>query len=266
MREIGKINRTFISFTFGFLILSLSLVLASNAFFTTKKLKRDYFVTLELKNDISKDDIQKFEEELLKNPNIKAVKFLGKEEAFSNLQKEYEIIIPKAENPLPDSLIVSFEKDVNLKAIQETYDVDKRVREIYFDKNFYEVTKNRITISNMVLVGGIVLSLISLFQITTLLRGAIIREYMLFSVRNPQRKNNFSLAKNRNFMKLLGGAIVSLLLFFNGYVILSKKIQMMIPSVTYQSFKQIFLIQIVAYGIALILLNQSANKVKKTGV
>lgn len=245
---------------------SISLVLVSNSFFTIKNLKKDYFITLELKSDITKDEIQKFEEELLKDTNIKAIKFLGREEALTNLQKEYEIIIPKAENPLPNSLLLSFDNNQNLKAIQETYDVDKRVREIYFDEKFYKLTKNKIVVFHIFLIIGVCLTAISLFQIGVLLKNVIVTEYILFSIKNSHKKNSFQIAKNRNYFKLVGGAILSLLLFFNLYVILSKKIQVMIPAITYQSFKEIFYFQVIAYIIALVLLNRLANRIKKIEV
>ncbi|MGL5722969.1 cell division protein FtsX, partial [Cetobacterium sp.] len=128
--ENRKGKRTFIALVLSFMIFNIFISLSSNSYFIGKILKNNYFMTVELQNDGVKEKIQEFEKFLLENENVKGVKFLSKEEAFRNLQKELEIVIPKSENPLPNSIIIYFKNEKNLHAIQELLDVNPMVREI----------------------------------------------------------------------------------------------------------------------------------------
>ncbi|MGL4970911.1 MAG: cell division protein FtsX, partial [Cetobacterium sp.] len=189
--ENRKGKRTFIALVLSFMIFNIFISLSSNSYFIGKILKNNYFMTVELQNDGVKEKIQEFEKFLLENENVKGVKFLSKEEAFRNLQKELEIVIPKSENPLPNSIIIYFKNEKNLHAIQELLDVNPMVREIYIDNQFLQSTQKKISAVNISLFLCLFLSLGMYYQITTILRGVIIRDYMLYAIKNPQNKKNF---------------------------------------------------------------------------
>lgn len=263
---IGKISRTFIALLFSFLLLSLSTTIASNGYFLNKNLQKKYFVTVELKNDVTNEKIQSFEKELLQNENVKSIKFLGKDQAFLNLQREFEIVIPKAENPLPNSLIVYFEKDENLQAIQELLDVNPMVREVFLDSKFYNEIQNMAKLSQTTMIVGIVLAFFVEYVMVTILRGVIIRDYMLFSVRYPQKKNCFEMARSKNIIQFIASGIIAILLFLNIYVILVAKIQVVFSNVILQSFYQLIPIQLLAYLFVFVLAFKSSGKLRKSGV
>lgn len=263
--EVKKIKRTFIALTLSFMIFNIFISLSSNSYFIGKVLKNNYFLTIELQNEESKEKIQEFERYLLENENIRGVRFLSKEEAFRNLQKELEIIIPKSENPLSNSIIIYFKNEKNIHAIQELLDVNPMVREIYIDSKFLQNTQRKISALNISLFIFIFLSLAMYYQVSTLLRGVIVRDYMLLSVNNPQNKRNFEIARNRNLIGFIGSAAIGGLLFANVYVVLRDKYQMILPNLILQSFKQILLVEVLATIIVVFLSWKSSNSLRKNG-
>ena len=264
--ERRKGARTFIALTLSFIIFNIFISLSSNSYFIGKILKSDYFFTIELQNDNSKEKLQEFEKFLIENENVKGTRFLSKEEAFRNLQKELEIVIPKSENPLPNSIIVYFKDEKNLHAIQELLDVNPMVREIYIDSQFLQNTQRKISAANMSLFVCLVLSLGMYYPITTILRGVIIRDYMIFAIKAPQNRKNFSVARNKNLIPFFGSALVGGMIFFNIYVILREKYQQILSTLILQSFKQIIVIEIVATLVLVFLAWKSTGKLKKDEV
>ncbi|MGL4971336.1 MAG: permease-like cell division protein FtsX, partial [Cetobacterium sp.] len=87
-----KGKRTFIALVLIFMIFNIFISLSSNSYFIGKTLKNNYFMTIELQNDTEKDKIQNFEKFILQNENVKSIKFLSKDEAFKNLQRELDIV------------------------------------------------------------------------------------------------------------------------------------------------------------------------------
>lgn len=89
---------------------------------------------------------------LLKDENVRGIRFLSKIEAFKNLQKELEIVIPRSENPLSDSIVVYIDDDNNIQALQEKLDTDEMVREIYIDSQFLQNIKRKVKAINILIV------------------------------------------------------------------------------------------------------------------
>ncbi|WP_432204855.1 permease-like cell division protein FtsX [Cetobacterium somerae] len=264
--ESRKGMRTFIALTFSFIIFNIFISLSSNSYFIGKVLKNNYFLTIELQNEGSKDKIQEFERFLLENQNVRGTRFLSKEEAFRNLQKELEIVIPKSENPLPNSIIVYFKEEKNLHAIQELLDVNPMVREIYIDSQFLQSTQRKISAANMSLFICLILSLGMYYPITTILRGTIIRDYMIFSIKAPQNKRNFMIARNKNLIPFFVSSLVGAMVFFNIYIILSESYQKVLSNLILQSFKQIILVEVLATALLLFLAWKSTGKLKRDEV
>lgn len=264
--ENRKGKRTFIALVLSFMIFNIFISLSSNSYFIGKILKNNYFMTVELQNDGVKEKIQDFEKFLLENENVKGVKFLSKEEAFRNLQKELEIVIPKSENPLPNSIIIYFKNEKNLHAIQELLDVNPMVREIYIDNQFLQSTQKKISAVNISLFLCLFLSLGMYYQITTILRGVIIRDYMLYAIKNPENKKNFFVARNKNLIPFLGSAIVGGLIFFNIYTILRERYEQILSTLILQSFKQIVILEMLATLAVIVLAWQSTAKLKRDEV
>lgn len=264
--ENRKGNRTFIALALSFMIFNIFISLSSNSYFIGKILKNNYFMTVELQNDGVKEKVQEFEKFLLENENVKGIKFLSKEEAFRNLQKELEIVIPKSENPLPNSIIIYFKDEKNLHAIQELLDVNPMVREIYIDNQFLQSTQRKVSAVNISLFLCILLSVGMCYQITTILRGVVIRDYMLYAIKNPQNKKNFFVARNKNLIPFLGSAVVGGLIFFNIYIILRERYQQILSTLILQSFKQIVVLEIIATLVVIIFAWKSTARLKRNEV
>ncbi|MGL5970957.1 MAG: cell division protein FtsX [Cetobacterium sp.] len=261
--ENKKGKRTFIALTLSFMIFNIFISLSSNSYFIGKMLKNNFFMTVELQNDIQKEKIQEFEKFLLSNENVKGVKFLSRNEAFKNLQKELEIVIPKNENPLPNSIIVYFKNEKNLQTIQELLDVNSMVREIYIDNQFLENNIKKIKVVNISIIIFLILSAAVYYQITTILRAVIIRDYIIYSIKKPNNKNVFLIAKNKNLIPFIGSSLVGGLIFSNAYIILRDNYQFLLPGLILQSFNQIFILEIFATLFALILSWKSTPKLKR---
>ncbi|MGL4904937.1 MAG: cell division protein FtsX [Cetobacterium sp.] len=261
-----KGKRTFIALVLSFMIFNIFISLSSNSYFIGKTLKNNYFMTIELQNDTEKDKIQNFEKFILQNENVKSIKFLSKDEAFKNLQRELDIVIPKSQNPLPNSMIVYFKNEKNLQTIQELLDVNPMVREIYIDNQFLQNTQKKISAVNISLFLFLFLSIGVYYQITTILRGVVIRDYMVNSIKTPQNKKNFMFARNKNLIPFLGSSLIGGLLFFNVYIILKEKYQQIFSTLILQSFKQLLMLEIIATIIVIILAWKSTSKLKKDEV
>nr|WP_307775916.1 permease-like cell division protein FtsX [uncultured Cetobacterium sp.] len=257
-----KIKGTFIVLILSFMIFNLFVSIASNSYFIGKKLKDDYFFTIELKNNIDEKDINEFEKFLLSNPNVKGIRFLDKDEAFRNLQKELEIVIPKSENPLPNSMIVKFENEKNIQAIQELLDVDSRVREIYIDSSFLQSTQRKVSAVNTTLFLFSLLSLATFYIINVVLREMIFKDYMIFAIRNPQNSKNYLVARNKNLIPFFVSAVIGSLIYFNIYTIIREKLNLLLPDLILQSFKQLFYIEAVAMIVVLGLSWKMTKKIR----
>ncbi|WP_297598096.1 permease-like cell division protein FtsX [uncultured Cetobacterium sp.] len=264
--ETKKIKRTFITLVLSFMIFSLFVSLASNSYFIGKILKNNYFFTIELQNESTRESIKEFEKFLIENENVKGVRFLDRDEAFRNLQKELEIVIPKSENPLPNSVIVYFKDENKLHAIQELLDVNPMVREIYIDSNFLQSTQRKISAVNISLFLFLFFALSMYFQISTILRGIVVKDYMILSIKNPQNNRNFEIARNRNLISFIGAAVIGGLIFFNLYVIFRGKFQEILSNLVFQSFNQLVLIDVVAIAFVVIFSWKSSGKLKKEEV
>ncbi|MGL4970837.1 MAG: hypothetical protein ACRC45_04340, partial [Cetobacterium sp.] len=100
----------------------------------------------------------------------------------------------------------------------------------------------------------------------TILRGVIIRDYMLYAIKNPQNKKNFFVARNKNLIPFLGSAVVGGLIFFNIYTILKQRYEQILSTLILQSFKQIVILEVLATLAVIVLAWQSTAKLKRDEV
>ncbi|MGL5798154.1 MAG: hypothetical protein ACRCYT_08105, partial [Cetobacterium sp.] len=145
-------------------------------------------------------------------------------------------------------------------------DVNPMVREIYIDNQFLQNTQKKISAVNISLFLFLFLSIGVYYQITTILRGVVIRDYMVNSIKTPQNKKNFMFARNKNLIPFLGSSLIGGLLFFNVYIILKEKYQQIFSTLILQSFKQLLMLEIIATIIVIILAWKSTSKLKKDEV
>lgn len=260
---IKKVKRTFLVLVLSFMIFNLFISVASNSYFLGKVLKDNYFLTVELQNNLKTSQIEEFEKFLLKNKNVKGLRYLDKTEAFRNLQKELEIIIPKSENPLPNSIIVSFDNEENIHAVQELLDVNPNVREIYIDSKFLQSTQMKVSAVNTTLFLFLFFAGSMFFLISTTLRGNIFKDYTIYAIKNSQNPKNYMVARNKNLIPFIASAVIGGLLFFNIYIIIRDKLLILLPNLILQSFKQLFLVEFIAVLIVIVVSWKATSRVNK---
>lgn len=261
-----KVKRTFIVLVLSFMMFNLFVSMASNSYFLGKILKNNYFLTVELQNNLKLPQIEEFEKFLLKNNSVKGLRYLDKTEAFRNLQKELEIIIPKSENPLPNSIIVSFNNENDIHVVQELLDVNPNVREIYIDSKFLQSTQMKVSAVNTSLFLFLFFAGSMFFLISTTLRGNIFKDYTMYAIKNSQNPKNYTVARNKNLIPFIVSAVIGNLLFFNIYIILRDKLLILLPNLILQSFKQLFFIEFIAVLIVIVVSWKATAKVKKEEV
>lgn len=258
-----KVKRTFLVLVLSFMIFNLFVSLASNSYFLGKVLKNNYFFTIELQNNLTVSQIEEFEKFLLKNENVKGLRYLDKTEAFRNLQKELEIIIPKSENPLPNSIIVSFDNEEDIHAVQELLDVNPNVREIYIDSKFLQSTQMKVSAVNTSLFLFLFFAGSMFFLISTTLRASVFKDYTMYAIKNAQNPKNYMVARNKNLIPFIASSVIGGLLFFNIYIILRDKLLILLPNLILQSFKQLFFVEFIAVLVVIVVSWKATARVNK---
>ncbi|MBC2856001.1 MAG: permease-like cell division protein FtsX [Cetobacterium sp.] len=245
MRNIG-VKKSFITLLISFFLLNFLTAIILNSSFIASKLKDNYFFTVELKNDLSEENINKLENKLLLQPEVKAVRFITKEEAFRNLQKELGIVISNRDNPLPNSLLVSFNDTDDIEKIQELLDNENGVKEIFLDSNHIENTKRRIKGINTFSIFILGTDIAVVLMIYLIFSGGTITDYLRLTITNPGNARNYKRAQNINLFPFMGASIMGSLLFFNLYIIFRKALLDLVPNLSLMSFHQmVFIISII---------------------
>lgn len=184
------------------------------------KLDNINFVSAELQNNISTKEKGKIEEYLLNIPEIKKVIYVDSYIAFRNLQSNLGIVIPRGENPLPDSMRIYFDSKSSLEKIQDILDKDKRIKEYFIDGSYSEEIgmKSKIYrgIKNILLFGGIS-SLAILYFIISL---QIQSDYLSLILNGKTNARTKLKAKNINVLQFTVAILSGTAIYYNIYFIL----------------------------------------------
>jgi len=184
------------------------------------KLDNINFVSVELQNNISTKEKGKIEEYLLNIPEIKKVIYVDSYIAFRNLQSNLGIVIPRGENPLPDSMRIYFDNKSSLEKIQDILDKDKRIKEYFIDGSYSEEIgmKSKIYtgIKNILLFGSIS-SLAILYFIISL---QIQSDYLALILNGKSNARTKLKAKNINVLQFTVAILSGTVIYYNIYFIL----------------------------------------------
>lgn len=111
----------------------------------TENLKDHYKVSIYLKGNPDEKTLNGFEEKLLKLTEVKYLKYESKEVELRELEDDLGIRLPKGNNPLSDSISLTFDGYENLGKLQERLDEeDALIKEVYIDKDGLESLNKRI--------------------------------------------------------------------------------------------------------------------------
>ena len=153
-----------------FVSASIAMVFLSGV--VSEKLKDRIEINLFLNDSLSSGQIDSLKDEILKDPMIKSVKFIGKDEARAQFIKEtgedFKGILDV--NPLPASFVVKFKTgvldDTNISAVTSRYKSIKGVDDVVFDYSTVTRILSIIHSSRLfVYLGSIILVILSVYLV-----------------------------------------------------------------------------------------------------
>lgn len=242
---------TFILTVLSFIILNFFLAFFINVDTIKSRVEAGYFFTVDFHKNVSSEDKEKLEIEILKLEGVKQVRYVSKEEAFQKVQYQLDVAIPKGENPLSDSLIIFFDKPTDIEKIQVKLENNENIKEVFVDGEYINYKERQLKFYQMVSVGivlGCILPLLAL--IYYIFYSAVSIDYINNVGLIKDDKTNRIRAKSVNLLPFTAGSIIGTLIFFNIYIYFRNHLLLISNRYLVLSLKEIIFIQ---FGIILII-------------
>lgn len=242
---------TFILTVLSFIILNFFLAFFINVDTVKSRVEAGYFFTADFHKNVSSEDKEKLEIEILKLEGVKQVRYVSKEEAFQKVQYQLDVAIPKGENPLSDSLIIFFDKPTDIEKIQVKLENNENIKEVFVDGEYINYKERQLKFYQMVSVGivlGCILPLLAL--IYYIFYSAVSIDYINNVGLIKDDKTNRIRAKSVNLLPFTAGSIIGTLIFFNIYIYFRNHLLLISNRYLVLSLKEIIFIQ---FGIILII-------------
>lgn len=242
---------TFILTVLSFIILNFFLAFFINVDTIKSRVEAGYFFTADFHKNVSSEDKEKLEIEILKLEGVKQVRYVSKEEAFQKVQYQLDVAIPKGENPLSDSLIIFFDKPTDIEKIQVKLENTENIKEVFVDGEYINYKERQLKFYQMVSVGivlGCILPLLAL--IYYIFYSAVSIDYINNVGLIKDDKTNRIRAKSVNLLPFTAGSIIGTLIFFNIYIYFRNHLLLISNRYLVLSLKEIIFIQ---FGIILII-------------
>lgn len=242
---------TFILTVLSFIILNFFLAFFINVDTIKSRVEAGYFFTADFHKNVSSEDKEKLEIEILKLEGVKQVRYVSKEEAFQKVQYQLDVAIPKGENPLSDSLIIFFDKPTDIEKIQVKLENNENIKEVFVDGEYINYKERQLKFYQMVSVGivlGCILPLLAL--IYYIFYSAVSIDYINNVGLIKDDKTNRIRAKSVNLLPFTVGSIIGTLIFFNIYIYFRNHLLLISNRYLVLSLKEIIFIQ---FGIILII-------------
>ena len=242
---------TFILTVLSFIILNFFLAFFINVDTIKSRVEAGYFFTADFHKNVSSEDKEKLEIEILKLEGVKQVRYVSKEEAFQKVQYQLDVAIPKGENPLSDSLIIFFDKPTDIEKIQVKLENNENIKEVFVDGEYINYKERQLKFYQMVSVGivlGCILPLLAL--IYYIFYSAVSIDYINNVGLIKDDKTNRIRAKSVNLLPFTAGSIIGTLIFFNLYIYFRNHLLLISNRYLVLSLKEIIFIQ---FGIILII-------------
>lgn len=222
-------KRSFIVLAISFFLFSFFMSLMLNINHWENKLKESYFLTVELKGNVNEERANILENKLLKENEVRGVRYMTKDESFRNLQRELGIVIPKSDNALPNSLIIYFNNTNDIDKIQNFLEPEDSIKEIFVDSDFITMVESRIEVLKA--INYIVLGITGAIGIMIYFafKGFVDGEFYRLSLLNPNSNRNHIRAQNVNVLPFTGASLVGTLVFLNLYSFLREIILNYVP-------------------------------------
>lgn len=146
---------TLVLFLFG-----LMLVLIINTRKVSTYLKENLAITFVMAEGVTDNNVSSFQEQISIEPYVKSAKFVSKEAAAEEFKTEYGedfIELLGGENPLFSSVNVflteNYANTDSLKKIEETWENNPLVEEVYYQKNLLATINDNVERLGMILLG-----------------------------------------------------------------------------------------------------------------
>lgn len=208
-----------------------------------KELKNKNFIMAELQGRLSQNKKEELEQKFLNLKEVQKITYVDSYTAFQDLQKNLGIVIPRGENPLPDTFRIYFKNARDVEKLQSVLEETQEIKEFFIDGIYISEINNRVRILN--LLGLIFMSgmACSLFMLNSVFMFQIENDYLLNVIGDSTNSRNRVKAKNVNLLPFTVAVSVSLFLFFNFYVVVRKTLAEGIIFTNVLSLMQIFYIQ-----------------------
>ena len=229
-----------------------------------KEFRNKNFIMAELQGRLSQAKKEELEEKFLNLKEVQKITYVDSYTAFQDLQKNLGIVIPRGENPLPDTFRIYFKNAKDVEKLQSVLEETQEIKEFFIDGIYISEINSRIRILN--LFGLIFMSgmICSLFILNSIFMFQIENDYLLNYIGDSTNSRNRLKAKNVNLLPFTVAVSLGLFLFFNFYVTVRKALIQETVFTDVLSLMQIFYIQTGA-AVLIILLAWFMPVNKKTG-
>lgn len=229
-----------------------------------KEFKNKNFIMAELQSRLSQAEKEELEEKFLNLKEVQKITYVDSYTAFQDLQKNLGIVIPRGENPLPDTFRIYFKNAKDVEKLQAVLEETQEIKEFFIDGIYISEINSRVRILNLfelIFMCGMVCSL---FMINSIFMFQIENDYLLNYIGDSTNLRNRLKAKNVNLLPFTVAVSLGLFLFFNFYVTVRKALIQGAVFTDVLSLMQIFYIQTGA-ALLIILLAWFMPVNKKTG-
>ena len=253
-REINNftgIRRGFFGVIVAAFVFNMFFAVFLNITSEVKQLKNRNFIIAELQNNLSQSKKGELEEKFLNLKEVQKVTYVDSYVAFQELQKDLGIVIPRGENPLPDTLRIYFKNAGDVEKLQNILEETQEIKEFFVDGTYISEINGRVRVLNLFGIMTILGAVFSLFLINTLFLFQIENDYVMNMMTDSTNPRNRIKAKNINLLPFTVAVLVSQFLFFNFYVIMRRTL---IEEGIFADILSLFQIIYIQGGIALLII------------
>ena len=229
-----------------------------------KEFKNKNFIMAELQSRLSQAEKEELEEKFLNLKEVQKITYVDSYTAFQDLQKNLGIVIPRGENPLPDTFRIYFKNAKDVEKLQAVLEETQEIKEFFIDGIYISEINSRVRILNLfglIFMCGMVCSL---FMLNSIFMFQIENDYLLNYIGDSTNLRNRLKAKNVNLLPFTVAVSLGLFFFFNFYVVVRRTLIQGAVFTDVLSLMQIFYIQTGA-AVLIILLAWFMPVNKKTG-
>lgn len=236
---------TFVLTVLSFIILNFFLAFFINVDSIKNKVESEYFFTADFHKNVTDEEKEKLEIEILKLEGVKQVRYISKEEAFQKLQYQLDVAIPKAENPLSDSLVVFFDKPINIEGIQVRLENNENIKEVFVDGEYINYKERQLKFYKILSLSLLLVCILPVLAlIYYIFYSAISIDYINNVGVIKDDEVNKARAKSVNLLPFTSASIIGTLIFFNIYIYFRNHLLLVSNGYLLLSLKEIIFIQL----------------------